>query len=57
MLDVLIKYPKPTTHSLLRKSTKNHSHFLRYLYRTFLITCMLCRQMYTVLCYLTQFYY
>jgi hypothetical protein len=28
---------------------------LRYLYRTFLIIYILYRQMYTVLCYLTQF--
>jgi hypothetical protein len=28
---------------------------LRYLYRTFFVLYILCRQMYTVLCYLTQF--
>jgi hypothetical protein len=30
-------------------------YILRYLYRTFLFIYMLYRQMYTVLCYLTQF--
>jgi hypothetical protein len=42
-------------HVRLRKMQIGINQTLRYLYRTFLIIYMLCRQMYTVLCYLTQF--
>jgi hypothetical protein len=40
----------------INRMLSNERVFLRYFYRTFLITQILFRQMYTVLCYSTQLF-